>query len=199
MSSFSINSPKSSKSLKSTKKSFVFPQNHQKLTLVHLERHSELFTKFVNLLMTDGKKGIAFTLLWKALSESRSELIRQTVFHGTKDQPSRVALEEPKPLDFLETAIRNIEPSFEIRNKKIAGMTRHIPAVLSKKRGESLAIRWLLESAQKRRKTLKKGFSSALALELVEAYLQKGQPRQKRDALHKAAESNRAFLRYRWW
>lgn len=148
---------------------------------------SEILTKFVNLVMRHGKKSLAFTLLIQALEESRQELAHQ---RGESHF---------SPLDFLESAIRNIEPSFEIRNKKIAGMTRHIPAVLSKKRGESLAIRWLLESAQKRRKTIKKGFSSALALELVEAYLQKGQPRQRRDALHKAAESNRAFLRYRWW
>ena len=148
---------------------------------------SEILSKFVNLLMRGGKKSLALQILTEAVSEGR-EMLR-----SESESPSF------SPREFVEQAVKNIEPSFELRNKKIAGMTRHIPAMISKKRGEGVAIRWILQSAQKRRETLKKGFASALAIELVEAYLKKGQPRQKRDALHKAAESNRAFLRYRWW
>ena len=102
-------------------------------------------------------------------------------------------------IDCLEQALLNVEPSLEVRKKKIAGITRQIPSTLSKSRGQGLAIRWIVESARGRRRKEGKNFSECLAEELVSAYHKKGEPRQKRDALHKLAESNRSFLRYRWW
>jgi small subunit ribosomal protein S7 len=71
--------------------------------------------------------------------------------------------------------------------------------VLCLYRGQGIAIRWLLDSARTRKKTGNRGFTENLADELLDAYLQKGTPCQKRDALHKTASTNRAYLRYRWW
>jgi small subunit ribosomal protein S7 len=105
----------------------------------------------------------------------------------------------PSLIICLEQALINVEPSLEVRKKKIAGITRQIPSTLSKSRGQGLAIRWIVESARGRRRKEGKRFSECLAEELVSAYHKKGEPRQKRDALHKLAESNRSFLRYRWW
>ena len=105
----------------------------------------------------------------------------------------------PSLINCLEQALINVEPSLEVRKKKIAGITRQIPSTLSKSRGQGLAIRWIVESARGRRRKEGKRFSECLAEELVSAYHKKGEPRQKRDALHKLAESNRSFLRYRWW
>ena len=105
----------------------------------------------------------------------------------------------PSLISCLEQALINVEPSLEVRKKKIAGITRQIPSTLSKSRGQGLAIRWIVESARGRRRKEGKRFSECLAEELVSAYQKKGEPRQKRDALHKLAESNRSFLRYRWW
>lgn len=102
-------------------------------------------------------------------------------------------------LDSLSRAIANVEPSLEVRKKKIAGITRQIPCVVSKSRGERLAIRWIINSARERVKKRGKGLPYCLAEELIDAYHKRGEPRQKRDSLHKAAESNRSFLRYRWW
>ena len=102
-------------------------------------------------------------------------------------------------LSCLESALKNVEPNLEIRKKKIAGITRQIPCIVSKSRGQGLAIRWVIDAAQEKRRRESKSFSKSLAEELVNAYHKRGEPRQKRESLHKLAESNRSFLRYRWW
>lgn len=102
-------------------------------------------------------------------------------------------------LSYLSRAISNVEPSLEVRKKKIAGITRQIPSLVSKARGEQLAIRWIVSSARDRVRKRGKGLASCLAEELLDAYYKRGAPRERRDSLHKAAESNRSFLRYRWW
>ena len=105
----------------------------------------------------------------------------------------------PSLLSCLEFAVKNVEPSLEVRKKKIAGITRQIPCIVPKPRGQGLAIRWLISAAQERRRKEGQPFYKSLAEELVNAYYKRGEPRQKRDSLHKVAESNRSFLRYRWW
>ena len=108
-------------------------------------------------------------------------------------------LPQASTLSCINRAISNVEPSLEVRKKKIAGITRQIPCVVSKARGERLAIRWIINSARDRVKKRGKGLAYCLAEELIDAYYKRGEPRQRRDSLHKAAESNRSFLRYRWW
>jgi small subunit ribosomal protein S7 len=105
----------------------------------------------------------------------------------------------PSLLSCLEFAVKNVEPSLEVRKKKIAGITRQIPCIVPKPRGQGLAIRWLISAAQEKRRKEGQPFYKSLAEELVNAYYKRGEPRQKRDSLHKVAESNRSFLRYRWW
>ena len=102
-------------------------------------------------------------------------------------------------LSCLEFAVKNVEPSLEVRKKKIAGITRQIPCIVAKPRGQGLAIRWIISAAQEKRRREGKAFHKSLAEELVNAYHKRGEPRQKRDSLHRVAESNRSFLRYRWW
>ena len=99
----------------------------------------------------------------------------------------------------LREAVENVKPSLQLRQKRVAGISRQIPFVLSEKKRETIAIRWIIESARKKRRGSNKDFSCCLGEELIESFQKKGQARQKRDALHKLAESNRGFLRYRWW
>ena len=101
--------------------------------------------------------------------------------------------------EFVKNAISHIKPSLETRKKKIAGITRHIPSVVSPSRGEGLAIRWLLAAARERHRKGGKGIAKCLSDELLDAYFKRGEARQKRDSLHKLAESNRSYIRYRWW
>lgn len=100
---------------------------------------------------------------------------------------------------FVKDAISHIKPSLETRKKKIAGITRHVPSVVSPSRGEGLAIRWLLAAARERHRKGGKGIAKCLSDELLDAYFKRGEAKQKRDSLHKLAESNRSYIRYRWW
>jgi small subunit ribosomal protein S7 len=105
----------------------------------------------------------------------------------------------PFVINHLGVAVENVEPSLEVRKKKIAGITRYIPSAVPKSRSERLAIRWLVEAARNKVRKRGRGLSECLADELIDAYTKRGEPRQRRDSVHKQAESNRSFLRYRWW
>ena len=146
------------------------------------------FQKFVSCLMKDGKKQKAFSILSNALDKALKKLSSQDKEDGRLSS-----------MNIIVEAIDNIRPSVEVRSKKIAGVSRDIPSLVPPKRGQGIAIRWILDSARGRRKTASRTFVDNLADELVDAYLKRGTPRQKRDSLHKTASTNRAFLRYRWW
>lgn len=76
---------------------------------------------------------------------------------------------------------------------------RQIPAVPSSKRQETLGIRWIIESARKRRKKNDKPFFQCLAEELLDAFQNQGEPYKRKQALHRTAEANRIYIRHRWW
>jgi small subunit ribosomal protein S7 len=153
-----------------------------------------VFQKLVHGLMKHGKKQKAFVLLSKAILTAQQKLESQT----DKQLPS-TARSSVLGFEFVAQAIENVRPSVEVRSKKIAGISREIPCLVPTGRGQGLAIRWIIESARSRKKTGSRGFADNLADELLDAYLHRGTPRQKRDNLHKTATTNRAYLRYRWW
>jgi small subunit ribosomal protein S7 len=143
------------------------------------ESEKHCLSKFVALTMRDGKKTLSHTLLKTTLNE----LAR----YGDA-------------VSLLMKAVDNVQPILEVKKKRIAGRTQFVPSIVSKKRQNSLAIRWILEAARKRRVGRKtKDFSLRLAAELLDAAQKIGNPRQKRDELHRLAESNRGFSHYRWW
>jgi ribosomal protein S7 len=113
--------------------------------------------------------------------------------------PSKGGREEEKLSSSVQKAVENCRPTLEVRSKKIAGTTRQIPALVPRRRGERLAVQWILSSAEKRREGSKKKFSTCFSEELLEAFYHRGDPKSRRDSLHKTAEANRSFLRYRWW
>lgn len=96
-------------------------------------------------------------------------------------------------------AVDNVKPSVETRNVKVSGRTYPVPAVIGKHRQQILAIRWLIECSTKNKKNSSVSFSECLATELYEAANTCGKAKQKRDAIHKHAESNRAYIRFKWW
>lgn len=99
----------------------------------------------------------------------------------------------------LQQAIENVKPSFEVRKVRVRGTTYLVPAILRKKRQETLAIKWLIDSARIRKGKSSISFAESLSHELLDALKKQGQARQKRDELHKLAQMNRAYTRYRWW
>ena len=98
----------------------------------------------------------------------------------------------------IENAIINVSPFLEVRKVRVSGKTRQIPSMIQKNRQQTLAIRWLIEAAKKRKKKTS-AFSECLAAEFLGAVEKQGGARQKRNEFHKIAYSNRTFLRYRWW
>lgn len=107
--------------------------------------------------------------------------------------------EELTGFSFIRKAVANVVPFLEVRKVRRKGTTRQVPSTIKENRQQSLALRWLVEGAKSRKKKSKNSFSQCLSAEIVDAYKKQGSARQKRNELHKLAQSNRTFLRYRWW
>jgi small subunit ribosomal protein S7 len=138
---------------------------------------SPLASKFVNCLMWDGKKSVARGLFYDAL-----DIIKKR-------------LPEQEPIDVFHTAVDNVKPHIEVRSKRVGGAAYQVPMQVSKKRQQSLAIRWLLLAVRdkKGRPTCQK-----LADELVAAYNREGAAMTRRENVHRMAEANKAFAHFAW-
>nr|QGN75142.1 ribosomal protein S7 [Chlorella vulgaris]UNZ99616.1 ribosomal protein S7 [Chlorella vulgaris]USG56550.1 30S ribosomal protein S7 [Chlorella vulgaris] len=186
------------------------------------------FKKFTNLLMIDGKKTkaskILFTMLltlkkkleqdpqknekkairsmtkWKTLTQNHLENngMKSSAQNLTSERSKEVGLNFTL-LRVISKALENVTPNVEVRKVRVAGSTYSVPAVLQKKKQETLAIKWIINSAKKKQKTSKNNFSMSLAEEFLDASRKLGLARQKRDELHRLAQINRAYIRYRWW
>ena len=138
--------------------------------------NSQLVTKFVNVVMKDGKKSVAERILYDAL-----EAIRQR----TNDDPMKV----------FKKAIENVKPALEVKSRRVGGSTYQVPVEVRPNRRTSLAIRWLIDYADQRgEKTMRE----KLAAELLDAANLRGGAVKKKDDTHKMAEANKAFAHYRW-
>ena len=149
-----------------------------------------LTKKFINLLMINGEKNKAYKIFCAAGYEFFQ--------HSVGAAPTAVVQRDALHLR-LSIAVGNVQPSVECRKCRVAGTSRLVPAIVSEKRGRTLAVRWIIESARKRRKNSTLSLSQCLAQELHDAYMQQGRPRQRRDQYHKLSQGNRGALRYRWW
>lgn len=167
------------------------------VTYLSPTRFDILFQKFTNLLMQDGKKikasKIVFTTLITLKKRIKKNLEKKNQTIQTENALNFTLLH------LISRALDNITPSLEVRKVRVAGSTYIVPAIISKKKQETLALKWLIESAKKRQKTSKLDFSTCLADEIIDASRKLGQARQKRDELHRLAQQNRAYIRYRWW
>jgi small subunit ribosomal protein S7 len=150
--------------------------------------------KFVNLLMIDGKKVKAYSIFFITL-----ELIKKKYLADKKLGSSMKISKTQSVLEIVSQSIENCIPNLEVRKVRVAGSTYLVPTIISKKKQEAYAMRWLLEAARKKKKMTKLTFSQCLADEIYDAFLKQGYARQKRDELHRLAEANRAYVRYRWW
>ncbi len=132
--------------------------------------------KFINKLMWDGKKSIAYKIFYTAM-----DIIKER----TKEDP----------LVVFKKALNNVKPRLEVRPRRVGGATYQIPMEVPPHRSLSLTIRWIIESARAR-----KGKPMALRLvdEILEAAQGQGPSVKKKEDTHKMAESNRAFAHYRW-
>ena len=138
--------------------------------------HSEVVSKFINSIMYDGKRSTAEKILYDALDKIKSK--------NNED-----------PLKIFNTAINNVKPNLECRSRRVGGATYQVPVEVKNKRAQALAIRWLVDSARKRKD---KHMSDKIFNELFDAYEKKGAAVKKREDVHKMAESNKAFAHFRW-
>jgi len=160
-----------------------------------LHKKSHLSEKFINFLLMDGKKVKASTLYFHMLQLVKqkfqgSPISKSSLFQGTETRSA---------VHIVEQALRNCMPSLEVRKVRVAGTTYLVPTMLQKKKQETLALNWILEAAQKKKKSTKLSFAQCLADEIFEAFHKQGYARTKRNDLHRLAEANRAYIRYRWW
>lgn len=101
--------------------------------------------------------------------------------------------------NILYQAVENVKPALETRRVRKGGTTYQVPAIVSQKRQERVAIKWIIEAAEKKKKKNKDCFSHCLVKEIMDAFNKTGQPRQRRDEQLKVAQFNRAYTLYRWW
>ena len=148
----------------------------KKLNVVDPKYKSVIIPKLINSLMYDGKKTIAEKIVYDAIDKIKSK---------SKDEPITV----------FNQAISNIKPTVEVRSRRVGGATYQVPVEVKAKRSQALAIRWLIDSARKRKD---KNMSDKIFNELYDAYEKKGAAVKKKEDVHKMAESNKAFAHFRW-
>ena len=140
---------------------------------------SRLLTRFINKVMSDGKKTIAQNLVYKALDQIKD---------NTKQDP----------VSIFEKAIQNVAPKMEVRPRRVGGASYQVPVEVRGDRKEALAIRWILTAARSRSNTQFHTFDQKLAQELMDAAQNTGSAIKKRDDTLKSAQANRAFAHFRW-
>lgn len=136
---------------------------------------SELLAKFVNILMVDGKKSTAETIVYSAL-----ETLAQ---RSGKSE-----------LEAFEVALENVRPTVEVKSRRVGGSTYQVPVEVRPVRRNALAMRWIVSA----RKRGDKSMALRLANELTDAADNKGTAVKKREDVHRMAEANKAFAHYRW-
>jgi small subunit ribosomal protein S7 len=137
---------------------------------------SQLVTKFINVVMREGKKSTAERIFYDAM-----EAIRQR----TQDDPIKV----------FKRAVENVKPAVEVKSRRVGGSTYQVPIEVHPTRKLALSIRWLIASAQSRgEKTMR----LKLAGEFMDAAESRGGAIKKKEDTHRMAEANKAFAHYRW-
>ncbi|MFI4922580.1 MAG: 30S ribosomal protein S7 [Burkholderiales bacterium] len=133
-------------------------------------------TKFVNVLMTRGKKSVAERIVYGALGQIAEKT--------GKD-----------PLEVFSQAVANVRPVVEVKSRRVGGANYQVPVEVRPVRRTALAMRWLRDAARKRSE---KSMGARLAGELAEAAEGRGGAIKKREEVHRMAEANKAFSHYRF-
>lgn len=131
--------------------------------------------------------------------EEKKDKEKKSLFFSLGEKEERDYINVFLRNNILYQAVENVKPPLELRRVRKGGTTYKVPAIVSQKRQERLAIKWIIEAAEKKKKKNNKSFSDCLVSEITDAFNKTGQPRQRRDEQLKVAEFNRAYTLYRWW
>ncbi len=148
----------------------------RRLIIPDARYNNEMVTRFINKIMQRGKKGLAERIMYDAM---------QMIQDRTGNDPVAV----------FEQALQNATPMLEVKPRRVGGATYQVPVQIEGTRRQSLAIRWLLQSARSRSG---KTMQERLANELLDAYNGTGATIKKREDTHRMAEANRAFSHFRF-
>lgn len=134
-------------------------------------------TKFVNNLMYDGKKSLAFKIFYEAI-----EIVDKKI-------------EDQSGLDVWKKALENVTPAVEVRSRRVGGATFQIPTPVREERKSSLAMKWLIGYSRKRNE---KTMAGKLAAEIIAASKEEGAAYKKKEDTMRMAEANKAFSHFRF-
>ena len=138
---------------------------------------SQLVTKFINCMMSDGKQSTAMSIVYGSF-----EIIKEK----SGDDPVKI----------FKKALDNVKPSLEVKSRRVGGSNYQVPIEVNPNRRLSLSIRWLVGYARSRGDG--KTMQEKLANELLDAANLRGGAVKKREDVHRMAEANKAFAHYRW-
>ena len=133
-------------------------------------------TRFVNVLMRDGKKNTAERILYDAL-----EMIAERA--------------DDEPVEVCKEAIETVRPAVEVRSRRVGGSTYQVPMEVRPERQEALAMRWIIDAARARNEYT---MIKRLTNELLDASNSRGSAVRRKEDMHRMADANKAFAHYRW-
>jgi small subunit ribosomal protein S7 len=135
-----------------------------------------VIAKFINSLMERGKRSIAEAILYNCID---------SIAERTNDDGLKI----------FKKGLENVKPLLEVKSRRVGGATYQVPVEVKPARRQSLASRWLIESARGRPEH---SMAERLAAEVIEASNGRGGAMKKREDVHKMADANKAFAHYRW-
>jgi len=138
--------------------------------------HSPLVARFINTIMHSGKKSVAEGIVYKMFD-----------IVGEKSAAD--------PLEVFRRALENVKPTVEVKSRRVGGANYQVPVEVRQDRRTSLAMRWIIDSAEGRGG---RSMQEKLAAEMLEASMNRGGAIKKKEETHRMAEANKAFAHYRW-
>ena len=139
--------------------------------------NDQQITRFISAVMKRGKKSLSERIIYGAL---------EIIAERTKDDPVKV----------FKKALRNVQPSLEVKSRRVGGANYQVPIEIRPRRQETLAMRWLIQYSRDRK--TERTMRERLAMELLDAADNKGASVKKKEDTHRMAEANKAFAHYRW-
>ena len=136
----------------------------------------KIISKFVNVVMLDGKKTTAEKILYSILEKISKE-------------------KKMDAIKFFHDVLDNVKPRVEVRSRRVGGATYQVPMEVKIDRSQALAIRWIIDASRKRGG---KNMKMKLYQEFLDAHQNKGGAVKKREDIHKMADANKAFAHFRW-
>jgi len=132
------------------------------------------------------------------------QLINKVMLHGKKSRAEQIVYDAlalvgersgEDPVETLEAAVKQLTPTLEVRSRRVGGATYQVPVEVPARRARTLAVRWLVSFARRRREY---SMADRLASEILDATKQQGSAWKRKDDIYRMAQANKAFAHYRW-